>query len=361
MGTKFKVQKIIEPQTLNPKLPLLMRSFHRLCFSTLIAVYVLILVGGIVRSTGSGMGCPDWPKCFGQWIPPSSVSELPEDYKKTYAEYRHRKNVRFAKYLSALGFPRTADAIITDESIQQEADFNPTKTWIEYANRLVGVVIGFMIFAVAVMSFRFRRIYSGLFLVAVLCFVLVGFQGWIGSVVVSTNLTPWTITLHMFLALVIVVMLVYLTERTSEVPTTTLKQSFPMGWVLVCMSLLLIQILMGTKVREAIDQLADSMSRNEWVSSLGLDFFLHRSFSWVVLIAHVGLVLKLVKTLQSKVFPLTLILLILGTILSGTGMAYFGVPPYLQPVHLLLATATFGMLSYLLFKITRSNKIVLAK
>jgi cytochrome c oxidase assembly protein subunit 15 len=118
---------------------------------------------------------------------------------------------------------------------------------------------------------------------------------------------------------------------------------------------------MGTKVRESIDQLADSMSRDEWVSSLGLDFFLHRSFSWVVLIAHVGLVLKLVKTLQSKVFPLTLILLILGTILSGTGMAYFGVPPYLQPVHLLLATATFGMLSYLLFKIKRSNKTALAK
>jgi len=307
------------------------------------------------------MGCPDWPKCFGQWVPPSSVAELPPDYKKTYAEYRHRKNQRFAKYLGALGFSETAESILTDESIQQEADFNPTKTWIEYVNRLVGVVIGFLIFAVAVLSFRFRRNYSRLFLVSVLCFVLVSFQGWIGSVVVSTNLTPWTITLHMFLALVIVLLLVYLTERTTEEGKDTLEQSFPVGWILVCMALLLIQILMGTKVRETIDHLADSVARSEWVSSLGIDFFLHRSFSWVVLIAHVGLVIKLVKTLQLKAFPLTLILLILGTILSGTGMAYFGVPPFLQPVHLLLATATFGMLSYLLFKITRSNKTVLVK
>jgi cytochrome c oxidase assembly protein subunit 15 len=212
----------------------------------------------------------------------------------------------------------------------------------------------------AVMSFPLRRNHLRLFLVSVFCFVLVGFQGWIGSVVVSTNLAPWTITVHMFLALLIVLLLVYLTERSEE-HVNPLQQSFPVGWILACMALLLIQILMGTKVRETIDQLADTMSRNEWVSSLGLDFFLHRSFSWVVLIAHVGLAIKLVKTLPQKGFSLTLILLILGTILSGTGMAYFGVPPFLQPLHLLLATATFGMLSYLLFKITRSNKIVLAK
>jgi cytochrome c oxidase assembly protein subunit 15 len=164
----------------------------------------------------------------------------------------------------------------------------------------------------------------------------------------------------MFLALLIVLLLVYLVHNTTE-RGLGMTDSLPAGWVLVCMAVVLIQILMGTRVREMIDQFAATLARKNWIANLGLDFFLHRSFSWVVLILHVGLIIKLVKTQSSKVFPLTLILLILGTILSGTGMAYLAVPPYLQPVHLFLATGTFGMLAYLLFEVIRSNKIILAK
>jgi len=306
------------------------------------------------------MGCPDWPKCFGKWVPPTSVSELPENYKEYYSEYRHRKNERFAKYLTAFGFDNTASELLSDESVRNEADFNVVKTWIEYVNRLVGVIIGFLIFAVAVASLRYRRVDLKMVVIAVSCFLLVGFQGWIGSIVVSTNLTPWTITVHMFLALLIVLLLVYLVQSTSE-RSNGMTDSLPAGWVLVCMAVLLIQILMGTRVREMIDQFSASLARNNWIANLGLDFFLHRSFSWVVLILHVGLIIKLVKTQASKTFSLTLILLILGTILSGTGMAYLAVPPYLQPVHLFLATGTFGMLAYLLFEVIRSNKTILAK
>lgn len=306
------------------------------------------------------MGCPDWPKCFGKWTPPASVAELPENYKEYYSQYRHKKNERFAKYLTAFGLNETANELMSDESIREEADFNVVKTWIEYVNRLVGVVIGFMIFAVAVVSLRYRSIDPRLVIIAVSSFILVGFQGWIGSVVVSTNLTPWTITVHMFLALLIVLMLVYLVHRTNG-QVSIMRDSLSVGWVLACMAVLLIQILMGTRVREIIDQLAQTLNRDNWIANLGIDFFLHRSFSWVVLILYVGLIIKLVKTQSSKVFPLTLILLILGTILSGTGMAYLAVPPYLQPVHLFLATGTFGMLAYLLFEVIRSNKTILTK
>src|SRR6218665_1487363 len=127
-----------------------MRTFYKLILSTLVAVYILILVGGVVRSSGSGMGCPDWPKCFGQWIPPTSVEQLPENYKEENAAHRQRKNEKFSKYLRTLGFNETADKILTDPSIKEESDFNPIKTSIEYVNRLVGVVIGFLIFAVFV-------------------------------------------------------------------------------------------------------------------------------------------------------------------------------------------------------------------
>jgi len=322
----------------------------------LVAVYVLILVGGIVRSTGSGMGCPDWPKCFGNWVPPKTVADLPANYKDIYASYREKKNVRFAKYLNALGMEDTAQKLLNDPSVLAENDFNPTKTWIEYFNRIVGVIIGFLILAVFISSIRFWKTETRLTVIALLSFLLVSFQGWIGSFVVSTNLTPWTITVHMFLALLIVALLVYLIHRSSY--ATVVNSTIGFWWLVVCMAVLLVQTLLGTQVREAIDRVASWASREEWVANLGVEFVLHRSFSWIVLVLHVGLILNLRKTEGSKVFLLTLIVLILGTILTGAGMAYFAVPPYLQPVHLLLATATFGMQFMLLLKLNRKEEPV---
>jgi cytochrome c oxidase assembly protein subunit 15 len=123
------------------------KLFQRVGISTIIAVYFLILVGGIVRSTGSGMGCPDWPRCFGQWIPPTDIKELPQNYKEIYAQKRKDKNEKLAKYLDFLGWHELSVRLTQDKSMYEEADFNALKTWIEYINRLIGVLIGFLIIA----------------------------------------------------------------------------------------------------------------------------------------------------------------------------------------------------------------------
>lgn len=335
-----------------------MGSFRKLVRSTLIAVYVLILVGGVVRSTGSGMGCPDWPRCFGNWTPPTSVDQLPANYKEIYADYRHKKNERFAKYLTAFGFDETASKILNDESIKEEGDFNPVKTWIEYVNRIVGVIIGFLIFLVFVFSWRHRKSNLRITLISFLTFVLVGFQGWIGSVVVSTNLTPWTITVHMFLAMVIVALLIYLLHqvRNQEV-SLTLTTSGVRILIIVCMMVLLVQILFGTQVREGVDRVSQAvLERNNWISAIGFDFILHRAFSWVVLVLNVLLLVKLWKMQGTNRFALTVFILILGTILTGAGMAWFGVPPFLQPVHLTLATLTFGLQFLLILRLNSKSK-----
>ena len=332
-------------------------AFYKLSISTLVAVYVLVLVGGIVRSTGSGMGCPDWPKCFGNWVPPTDVSQLPPNYKEVYADYRHQKNVRFARYLRMVGMGSTADQLLSDESVLVEADFNPTKTWIEYFNRITGVVIGFLIVALFIYSLKFWKTDRKRTVISFLALVLVSFTGWIGSFVVSSNLTPWTITLHMFLALALVALLVYLVHVSGRAKK---EVSSPTGfwWLAACIAVILVQILLGTQVREAIDSVSRVAAREQWISAIREQFVIHRSFSWIVLLLHVGLIFNLRKIQVLKGFQLSLILLILGTIVTGVGMAWFAVPAFLQPVHLLLATVCFGVQFMFLLKLNRREPVL---
>ncbi len=326
------------------------RGFYRLCLSTLIAVYFLILVGGIVRSTGSGMGCPDWPKCFDSWTPPTSVEQLPANYKENYSTYRERKNQKFARYLRLIGMNETADKILSDKSILEEADFNPVKTWIEYVNRLIGVAIGFLMVALFYKSLPFWKEKPILFWLSMVALVAVIFQAWFGSIVVSTNLTTWVITIHLFLALLIVGVLIYILYACGDKTQVDLKTSTV--WLLIaCMVALLMQVFFGTEVRGAMDVLASQFSRESWISLLGTEFLVHRSFSWVVLILNTVLFLQINKTIVLKTLSRALFLLILCSLITGAGMAYFNVPSALQPIHLLLATVTFGIELFLLFKL----------
>ncbi len=342
--------------------------FRRLSFITLVSVYFLILVGGIVRSTGSGMGCPDWPRCFGSWVPPTDVSQLPADYKEYYAEYRHQKNVRFAKYLEFFGMPKQANQIMNDESILIEADFNVYKTWTEYVNRLIGASIGILIFATMIGSFYYFSKDRIVTYVSVFTFLMVGFQGWIGSIVVSTNLMPWLITVHMILALVIVLLLVYINfrlRRESLGASSGTNRKLIVSLTFLCLITMGIQIILGTQVREAIDVIAADLSfalRGSWVSKTGISFLIHRSFSLLILGLHGWLLYSVLKnrhhsTLVKNIGKYVTFLIIIE-IISGMMMAYYGIPPFIQPIHLLFSTIIFGALYYMYLVIIHStNKI----
>jgi cytochrome c oxidase assembly protein subunit 15 len=315
----------------------------------LAAVYFLILVGSVVRATGSGMGCPDWPKCFGSWVPPTSIQNLPSKYKEDYIALRHKKNVKFAKFLSAIGMKETASKLLSDNSVQQETEFNATKTWIEYVNRLIGVVVGLLIILLVIKSYLIKSSNPRGFWISVLVLIVVVIQGWFGSIVVSTNLTTWTVTVHMLMAFILIALLVCLFEDEEE----KVVKSKRMDQIIVILSviLLLVQVYFGTQVRELVDQLASQLvSRESWIAQIGSKFILHRSFSWLVLIVHVILFYRLVKSSLPKSLLLSLLLLILLSVLTGVGMAYGSVPAWLQPVHLLVATLVFGLQMSVLFK-----------
>ncbi len=347
------------------KKPLINSYYRKLTTFTLVAVYLLILAGGIVRSTGSGMGCPDWPKCFGSWIPPTEVSELPTDYQEFYADYRHEKNVKFVKYLDFFGYASVGEAILADESIKVEAEFNKYKTWTEYINRLLGALVGFLIILCVLGSFKYFRSDKKVFFIAFSSLILVLIQGWIGSVVVSTNLLQWLITVHMVLALVIVAVLtaLFYYANHQRVNAMLTKKSALQKLLGVAMFLMLVQIVFGTQVREALDRVAEelgSANRESWISGLGIEFYIHRSFSIAIALVHFYLFYVLFKANPNQknlVFHTKILLtFILVEILSGVVMAYFAVPFWVQPIHLVLGSLIFGWQFYLLLQVSSVKK-----
>ncbi|SFF42859.1 COX15/CtaA family protein [Thermoflexibacter ruber] len=299
-------------------------TYRKFGIITIVAVYLLILVGGIVRSTGAGMGCPDWPRCFGQWIPPTDISQLPANYKEVFK--------------------------VQGKEI---ADFDAFKTWVEYVNRLIGVLIGLFIFITFVLSFAFFKKDRLVFYLSFLSFFLVGFQGWLGSVVVATNLKPVTITLHMILALVIVNLLIYTVTRSYNTVFHTeqvTKKGLLNTIFIICMGLMLVQIVLGTQVRETIDEISASLNytmRDTWIEKMGLSFYIHRSFSLLILALHIYLLYILKRNVQAQsrltAWTNILVILIVAEITSGAVMAYFAIPAVMQPVHLLLGSLIIGV------------------
>ena len=336
------------------------KNYWRLGVLTLASVYFLIFVGGVVRSTGSGMGCPDWPKCFGQWIPPTHQSQLPPDYKSVYVEQRMEKNQKFSSYLDFLGFYNLADEIRNDPNILVEEDFNTAKTWTEYINRLIGVLVGFLILATFIKSIPLYKSNPKVFWLSLATLVAVLFQGWIGSIVVSTNLLQWMITVHMLIALLIVALLTYLVVyiRWSDKTQSVVGYSNLTSLLIVLMGITILQIIMGTQVRESVDLASSTLGqsqRQNWVESLGVIFYVHRSFSILVLLAHVFLVYLTSKHYGNQrnlmLNSLVLLLVILLEIASGAIMSWFAIPKAAQPIHLVFACLAFGLQFYIYAKL----------
>lgn len=283
-----------------------LNSYQKVALTTIGATIFLIFVGGLVRASGAGLGCPDWPKCFGMWIPPTSASELP------------------------VGFDMS--------------QFNVFKTWTEYINRLIGVIIGLLITATFVLSFRYREKEPAVFYSSAAAFVMVLIQGWLGGQVVMTGLDEWLITLHMLLAMLIMGTLIYAVFKASaselKIALGTKVSRVLFGVIIFLMVSTFVQLILGTQVREVIDVLknmAEPPPRDTWISRVGLIDEVHRTFSWLVLLAG-GVVFYLsrwwtdsdiIKKTGTAVFGLIIL-----QIVTGIGLYYLSLPPVYQVIHL---------------------------
>jgi len=319
------------------------------------------------------MGCPDWPKCFGSWVPPTHINQLPPNYKEIYTAQRVAKNQKLARTLQKMGFSQVAGDIFAHPTQYIETDFNPVKTWIEYVNRLLGALIGVFVMLTLVFAIPIRRTVPVVFWLALGSVLLTGIQGWLGSLVVSTNLLPVMVTIHMGLALVIVAMLLYAVDlvRSQRGEEHSLHSTLPSAstngnatlqiavWAVLLLTF--VQIVLGTQVREEVDIVAAAagyMGRETWVSKLSGTFSLHRVFSAVLLLANVYVGYEVWQLAQVRLRRLVVaIFALIGLeIAAGWLLAAFALPAIIQPVHLTLATVLFGLQFLLLLAMHNHRK-----
>lgn len=342
------------------------KRFLKVNFLTIIALFLVITAGGVVRSTGSGMGCPDWPKCFGKIVPPTDVAELPADYKQHFVEGRVAKNERFANMLDKLGYTHLADEIRHDPSVLIAEEFNAAKTWTEYVNRLVGVIAGIFLILSAIFSVSFLKSKPSIFVLSVLNVFLVGFQGWLGSIVVSTNLMPWLITTHMLLALVIVGVSIYTYFKVRSLRDKNLllnHSASGLKWLAAAsLIIILFLVIFGTEVREHVDRLGSAATapRTEWIELLGNILTYHRIVAYisaaVVLVLFYLIRARFAQGSPQSRFSNIVLALVALQFASGYIMYHFAIPAPAQTTHLVIGSLLFGAQYYLMLLLGKASR-----
>ena len=324
---------------------------------SLILVYLVITAGSIVRMTGSGMGCPDWPKCFGYWIPPTEKAQLEwkPDHQYTKGQViilKEKLRVANSEFKSSVTFKDDNWDFYTQHDY---ALFNPYHTWVEYLNRLLGALAGLAVLIMTVLSFWSWKINVSYPIVSILILLGMGIQAWLGKTVVDSHLAPYRISLHMGMALLIVLELVFLLftsqKKIFSIPSSRIMKF----WAWFAVLLTLFQIGLGTQVRQFVD-LQMHEPPGQWLDPAPIKFYVHRTLSLLVLGVHL-IIFWMLRKIKSNVKVFNQILGLIGLeIFSGILMFYLDFPFSSQPLHLIIAALLFGAQSFFILQIMSNRK-----
>lgn len=314
----------------------------------MVMTFLVVLAGSVVRMTGSGMGCPDWPKCFGLMIPPTQAEEV---------TWRAGASYEPGRMLIANDTLWVAQEAILAEDFSKERDaghwtsydkhsyaiFNPLHTWVEFINRLLGALTG--IPALLLLTWAFWRGMKARhwkpFIWAMVHLLLLGLVAWLGKKVVDGNLIPFSITIHMVGAVAILVsllgMMQSITQHTQDAAVAVLGRT--KGWLWIATALALVQLVIGTQVREQIDLLHHAgVLRSDWLGALPNEWKFHRSGSWLVALTQLVWIYPLRSVSgPARITAMTIVGLIAAQMVTGLFFVVADMPKVLQPVHLLLA------------------------
>lgn len=336
----------------------MIKRFRKTAKIALVLIYLVIIAGAVVRMTGSGMGCPDWPKCFGYYIPPTEAEQL--EFKSNH-EYKKGiviivdESLKVAKsdFISGDSYhPNNWNDFTThDYNI-----FNPLHTWVEYINRLIGALSGIPILIFTIMSIWLWKDNKWLLPLSILTVIAMGFQAWLGKTVVDSNLAPYKITIHMVMALVIVFIILYLIFASKTSFKNQLADVRFHNFLIFATVLTLIQIVLGTQVRQYIDEQVKDIGyiKSQWLAEPTVNFYVHRSLSVLVLLVNVWLFSRN-KKLQLGYAKINLVMLCIALeIATGILMYYFDFPFSTQPLHLVVAAILIGIQFYLILESKRA-------
>jgi cytochrome c oxidase assembly protein subunit 15 len=332
------------------------KTYAKLANAALISVLTLIFVGAIVRVTGAGMGCPDWPTCWGMLIPPTSVEDV--DFGKLDIEKFQRKAERMGRDPST----------ISRESLR--AEFNPRHVWTEFTNRLFSLPVGFFSLATFIASFRFRKNRPHLFWLSFCGLMLVLANAWMGARVVYSGIAPGVLSTHLALAMALICVLTYCAWAGTEHPlklNTTGNTRLARFTVLALLILVVIEGIMGTQIREMTDELAKAhldAPRETWIGELeeSTTYFIHRSFSWLLLLTTVFAFILAKKDQPDGVTPsqVGVLVIMFAQMLLGLIMAQIHIYSWAQVLHVGLAAILLALV-FRWYLITPNGKRPLAE
>ncbi len=286
--------------------------------ATLVLSLLVVLAGATVRATGSGMGCPDWPLCYGCWIPPVSVDQLPEDYAERYA---------------VAGRP---------------AEFDAVKTWIEYLNRLLGAATGVSMVVTMILSTLVWRSRPSLTVLSAGALLVLALVAWLGAKVVDTFLAPYAVTLHLLTAYTLLGLLL----GAREIAARTLTGPRPSGsWKTAAALALvgaafLVQWTLGIRTREEIEAWIwnHDLALSVW-EALGGAYDLHK-LTGPAVAAAAGVWAWLGwrrRAADPRMARLSVLCFSLVAIQGGVGLILWldGLPAWAKPLHLAAATGAW--------------------
>lgn len=301
-----------------------MKAYINYTKFVLVFVFAIILAGGVVRTTQSGMGCPDWPTCFGMWIPPTSADQLPPD---------------FEKYLGLQDIDHS---------------FNAVHTWTEYINRLLSALIGIFILIHVIWSWKkFRKTDKTIFRLSVLLLVVTMIEAWLGKEVVNTNLEVLKITVHMLGALVLAIIPLFIINRLRG--TGKINDSFLKNIVTAGLVVMLVQIFFGTEVREQVDVISKSLNysmRELWLAKTDYFFDAHKTISIIASFLCVVIFWRSLGYASLHRNGIIILISLIALMALGLTMAYINIPAFAQPLHLLFSSILFVSLFAMRIRLT---------